>query len=76
MSTLEANWEADMRRINWFATAAAGAFVLTGMGVVWTNSSTGAFVPHSKVGQIDPPQIMMNAKDLPTQTYEDRTFVF
>jgi hypothetical protein len=29
-----------MRKINWFATAAAGALVLAGVGVVWTNSST------------------------------------
>jgi hypothetical protein len=64
-----------MPNINWFATAAAGALILAGMGVVWTNSSTEAFVPASKV-QIDPLQIMKNAKDLPTQTYEDRTFVF
>jgi hypothetical protein len=65
-----------MRNINWFATAAAGALILAGMGAVWTNSSTEASVPASKVGQIDPFQIMTNAKDLPTPTYEDRTFVF
>ena len=72
----QSNREAKMRNINWFATAAAGALILAGIGVVWTNSSTEAFVPASKVGQIDPVQIMTNAKDLPTQTYEDRTFVF
>ena len=43
-----------MRNINWSATAVAGALLLAGMGVVWTNSSTEAFVPASKVGQIDP----------------------
>ena len=44
--------------------------------VVWTNSTTQAFVPVPKLSQIDPLQIMTRAKDLPTQTYEDRTFVF
>ena len=65
-----------MRNINWFATAAAGALILAGMGVVWTNSSTEAFVLASKVGQIDPVQMMTNSRNLPTETLEDRTFVF
>ena len=49
-----------MRNIKWFATAAAGALILAGVA----NSSAKAFVP--KVSQIDPFQIMTNAKDLPT----------
>ena len=66
-----------MRNIKWFAAAAAGAAILAGVGVVvWSPSTTQAFVLAPKLGQIDPLQIMTNAKDLPTQTYEDRTFVF
>ena len=49
-----------MRNIEWFATAAAGALILVGVA----NSSANAFVP--KVSQIDPFQIITNAKDLPT----------
>ena len=64
-----------MRNIKWFASAVAGALILAGV-VVWTVSTTQAFVPVPKLSQIDPLQIMTNAKDLPTQTYEDRTFVF
>ena len=64
-----------MRNIKWFATAAAGALVLGGV-VAWSASTTQAFVPVPKLNQIDPLQIMTTAKDLPTQTFEDRTFVF
>jgi hypothetical protein len=34
------------------------------------------FVPAHQLGQVDLLQIMTNARDLPHQTYEDRTFVF
>jgi hypothetical protein len=80
-----------MRNIDWFATAAAGAVVLTGMGVVWTNSSTQVSAA-SEFNQIEAFQIITKAKDLPdqaqwvpqyvledalrTRTFEDRTFVF
>jgi hypothetical protein len=66
--------EAKMRNINWFATTAAGALILAGMGVVWTTSST-QVVAAPKLNQIEPFQIMTKAKDLPDQTFEDRTFV-
>jgi hypothetical protein len=62
-----------MRNIKWFATAAATALVLTS-AVVWSTSNTEAFV--AAPSQIDPFQLMTNAKDLPTLTFEDRTFVF
>jgi hypothetical protein len=64
-----------MRNINWFASAAAGALILAGMGVVWTTSST-QVVAAPSLNQIEPFQIMTKAKDLPNQTFEDRTFVF
>jgi hypothetical protein len=64
-----------MRDIKWITALAAGALILAGV-VMWTNSTTRAFVPAPKLSQIDPLQIMTSAKDLPTQTYEDRTFVF
>jgi hypothetical protein len=44
--------------------------------VAWSSPNTQAFVPAQKLGQTDPFQLMTNAKDLPTQTFEDRTFVF
>ena len=61
-----------MRNVTWFATAAAVALILANT-VVWSTSNTQAFVAPS---QIDPFQLMTSAKDLPTQTFEDRTFVF
>ena len=64
-----------MRNINWFATAAAGALILAGMGVVWTTSST-QVAAAPKLNQIESFQIMTKVKDLPDQTFEDRTFVF
>jgi len=44
--------------------------------VVWTTTNTEAFVPAPKVSQIDTFQMTTSAKELPTQTFEDRTFVF
>ena len=66
-------WEAEMRNIKWFATAAATALILTS-AVVWSTSNTEAFVVAPS--QIDPFQLTVSAKDLPTLTFEDRTFVF
>jgi len=64
-----------MRNFKWFAAAAAGALILAGVAGGWTASSTQAFVPTSDL-RINPLQMMTTAKDLPTQTFEDRTFVF
>jgi hypothetical protein len=64
-----------MRNIKWFATAAAAALILASI-VVWSTSNTQAFVAVPTLSQIDPFQLMTSAKDLPTQTFEDRTFVF
>jgi hypothetical protein len=64
-----------MRNTKWFATAAAGALIVAGL-VALSAPNSQAFVPAQKLSQIDPLQIMTNAKDLPTQTFEDRTFVF
>ena len=64
-----------MRNTKWFATAAAGVLILAGV-VVWTTTNTEAFVPAPKVSQIDTFQMTTSAKELPTQTFEDRTFVF
>ena len=62
-----------MRNVTWFATAAAVALILAST-MVWSTSNTQAFV--AAPSQIDPFQLMTNAKDLPTLTFEDRTFVF
>jgi hypothetical protein len=63
-----------MRNIKSFAILAAGALTLVGV-VAWTNSNTEAFAPIS-TRQINPLQMMTTTKGLPTQTYEDRTFIF
>ena len=62
-----------MRNFKWFAAAAAGALILASVAGGWTASSTQAFVPTSELRIL---QMMTTAKDLPTQTFEDRTFVF
>jgi hypothetical protein len=64
-----------MRNIKWFATAAAAGLILAST-VVWSTSNTQAFVAAPTLSQIDPFQLMTSAKDLPTLTFEDRTFVF
>jgi hypothetical protein len=64
-----------MRNIKWFATAAAAGLILA-TTVVWSTSNTQAFVAAPTLSQIDPFQLTMSAKDLPTLTFEDRTFVF
>jgi hypothetical protein len=54
------------------------ALILTGVGAgvgAWAASST--YRPGEIAGdRIDPFQIMLNAKDLPTWEYEDHTSVF
>jgi hypothetical protein len=64
-----------MRKISLFATGAVAALILAGVSG-WTVSTTQAVVPAAKATQIDPIQMMTSAKDLPTQKYEDLTFVF
>jgi hypothetical protein len=49
--------------------------IVAGMGVVWTTSST-QVVAAPELNQIEPFQIMTKAKDLPDQTFDDRTFAF
>jgi hypothetical protein len=63
-----------MRNIKSWAVLATSALILAG-AVAWTNTNTEAFAPIS-ARQIDPLQMMTTTKDLPMQTYEDRTFVF
>jgi len=58
-----------------FATGAVAALILTG-AVGWAASSTHGRVEAPKVVQIDTFQMTTNSKDLPVQTYEDRSFVF
>jgi hypothetical protein len=64
-----------MRNFKWFSTAAAGALILVGI-VAWSTSNTKAFVAAPALSQINPVQMMTNSRDLPTQTFEDRSFVF
>ena len=63
-----------MRNISWFAVAAT-ALVATGFGV-WATSTTQGRVPLSMSHRIEPLQLMMNAKELPSVEYADYTFVF
>jgi hypothetical protein len=61
-----------MRKISLFAVAAA--VIATGFGV-WAASTTNARVPS--IGQgIEPFQLMMNAKELSAQHYDDFSLVF
>ena len=61
-----------MRKIRLFAVAAA--MTATGFGV-WAASTNARVAPS--VGQgIEPIQVMMTAKDLPTIEFADYTFVF
>jgi hypothetical protein len=61
-----------MRKISSFAVAAA-ALIVTGFGV-WAAATTNGRVAPSI--RIEPLQLMMNAKDLPTVEFVDHTFVF
>jgi hypothetical protein len=61
-----------MRKITLFAVAAA--VIATGFGV-WAAAPTNARVPSTSQG-IEPIQLMMNAKGLPTAEAYDHGFVF
>ena len=61
-----------MHKIRLFAVAAA--MTATAFGV-WAASSTNARAPSTVQG-IEPLQIMVNAKELPTVEFADYTFVF
>jgi hypothetical protein len=61
-----------MRNISLFAVAAA--VVATGLGV-WAASTTNARSPSMGQG-IEPFELMINAKQLPTVEFADLTFVF
>jgi len=62
-----------MRKITLFAVAAA--VIATGFGV-WAAAPTSARVTPSMSQGIDPLQLMMNAKGLPTAESYDHGFVF
>jgi hypothetical protein len=56
----------------------AAALILAGVGV-WVASSTHARVDAPidvRVDRIDPSQMMTRARDLPTEHYDDYSFVF
>jgi hypothetical protein len=61
-----------MRKTTLFAVVAA--VIATGFGV-WAGSPTNARIPSMGQG-IEPFQLMMNTKGLPTDEYADYTFVF
>jgi hypothetical protein len=61
-----------MRKISLFAAA---ALILTGIGS-WAASTTKARVDIPVKAGLDPSQMMMNGPDLPTEHYEDYSFVF
>jgi hypothetical protein len=63
-----------VRKISSFAVAAA-ALVATGFGV-WATSTSHGRVPPSMSHRIEPLQLMMNAKELPSVEFADHTFVF
>jgi hypothetical protein len=63
-----------MRKISSFVVAAA-ALIATGFGV-WATSTAHGPVPPSMSHRIEPLQLMMNAKGLPTVEFADHTFVF
>jgi hypothetical protein len=62
-----------MRNTTLFAFAPA--LIAIGFGV-WAASPANAPVSPSTVQGIEPFQLMMNAKDLPTAEFADFTFVF
>ena len=63
----------QMRKITLFAVAAA--VIATGFGV-WAAAPTSARVTPSMGQGIEPIQLMMNAKGLPTAEAYDHGFVF
>ena len=62
-----------MRKISSFAVVVAA--VVAGFGV-WAASTTNGGVAPSINHTIDPHELMMNAKELPTAQFADHTFVF
>ena len=62
-----------MRKTTLFAVAAA--VIATGFGV-WAAGPANAPASPSMVHGIDPLQMMVNAKEMPTVEYADYTFVF
>jgi hypothetical protein len=62
-----------MRKITPFAVA--GALIATGLGV-WAAAPTNAPVKPSTGQGIEPHQLMVTAKELPTVEFVDYTFVF
>jgi len=63
-----------MRKISLFVIATF--LILTGVGG-WIASTTQARVEAPALAEtVDPVQIMMNARDLPTEEFDDYTFVF
>jgi len=55
--------------------AVAAAVIATGFGV-WAASTTNARVAPASGQGVEPFQLMMNAKELPTAEFADYTFVF
>ena len=62
-----------MRKISSFAVVIA-ALVATGFGV-WVSTTQGRVLPTIN-HTIEPHQLMMNAKELPTVEFAVHTFVF
>jgi hypothetical protein len=64
-----------MRQANLFIAAAAAALILACVAG-WTTPDTQARVTTSSMVQIDPFQVMVSAKKLPTERIADYSFVF
>jgi hypothetical protein len=77
------------RPFDLFTGGIAGAILITAVGFNWTGYGFGwtlrgtaeqmvidAAVAAPKSVQVDPLQMMMNAKDLPTKRYQDFSLVF
>jgi hypothetical protein len=62
-----------MRKI--FPFAVVATLILAAVGG-WVGSTTYARVRAPAGAMVDPSQLMMNAKDLPTTEFVDHTFVF
>jgi hypothetical protein len=62
-----------MRKISLFAVLAV--VIATGLGI-WAASTTNARVAPQWVTAIEPFQLMINAKELPSPEFADYTFVF
>ena len=62
-----------MRKISVFAVAAG--LMLAGVGA-WATSTTQARIEAPAGARLDPLEIMMNAKDLPSAHYDDYSLVF